>query len=423
MFGAPSTAPWQAALSGGYDLAVENHRREVVAGVDDRAGAEASATKTTAETSTPRVPSTKRAQRAGASSVRLGHEQPWQDRRSRLRAPPELPVLLLAPPRMGKSALIWLMTSFGVKLGARCFLDSLLTRRFQWTRCSVRPRAAAVDAVDGQGVAGAQQEDPVRHRRRRAVGSFRDRTPAQQAQVSSRTSSWAVRQEASSNGGVFTTRLAPRGAAASNVTGKPRKTQQGLEVAVPWTIQDIPMDPSNPANPNKHAEEAIWRRIGINGAYYSPDQNREGNWTEASLSSVETVATKAYASKMQRLDNWWPNQVGTTYKMMRSGADHARTHVFMYSHHTTDDALAAEKAIDILRSPDQTRWEDEAGLRSEDRFDEWVLHIRDEAQYLCQSAIDNQKFPEMGRTCPWIFQPPGYGGSGRAPTDEFCHPR
>ena len=337
--------------------------------------------------------------------------------------PPELPVLLLAPPRMGKSALIWLMTSFGVKLGGTVFLglaphkkipmDEMLGKaqgQLQWTRLT----AKELQVLNKKTRSGTDVGAPS--------AAQRPPTPAQQGQVElTAIENWAVRQEASSNGGVFATRLAPRGAAASNVTGKPRKTQQGLEVAVPWTIQDIPQDPNNPDG-LKHEEEAIWRRIGINGAYYSPEQNREGTWTEASLSSVETVATKAYASKMQRLDNWWPNQVGTTYKMMRSGADHARTHVFMYSHHTTDDALAAEKAIDILRSPDLTRWEEEAGFRSEERLDEWVLHIRDEAQYLCQSAIDAQKFPELSITCPWIFEP-GYGGSGREPKNIPIDPR
>jgi hypothetical protein len=89
----------------------------------------------------------------------------------------------------------------------------------------------------------------------------------------------------------------------------------------------------------------------------------------------------------------------------------------MYSHHTTDDALAAEKAIDILRSPDLMRWVYEAGFDNpSERLDEWVLHIRDEAQYLCQSAVDTQKFPEMSATCPWIFVP-GLEGSGREPQD------
>ena len=409
-------------LSNGYNPGVMRTigERMVADGDPDRAGVEASAySENGKDEYTPRAIY----QEEHNKQVRLqftywGMNNPGWTEGLDYAPPPELPVLLLAPPRMGKSALIWLMTSFGVKLGGTVFLglaphkkipmDEMLGKaqgQLQWTRWT----AKELQVLEKKTRSGTDVGAPS--------AAQRPPTPAQQAQNElADVENWAVRQEAPSAQGVFATRLAPRGAAASNVTGKPRKTQQGLEVAVPWTIQDIPQDPNNPRGP-MHAEQAIWRRIGINGAYYSPEQNREGTWTEASLSSVETVATKAYASKMQRLDNWWPNQVGTTYKMMRSGADHARTHVFMYSHHTTDDALAAEKAIDILRSPDLTRWEEEAGLRSEDRLDEWVLHIRDEAQYLCQSAIDNQKFPEMSITCPWIFEP-GYGGSGRAPTNN-----
>ena len=127
---------------------------------------------------------------------------------------------------------------------------------------------------------------------------------------------------------------------------------------------------------------------------------------------MEGVTKQQYLSgegHKQGIDEWHPHAVGTVYDMMHErsvpGETHAQTHVFLYSHAVAGDARAVEQATALLRTPDPDRWSRIAGRDVKSSVDQWTLHIRDEAQYLCQSATDSQKLSELDAQMPWIRVP------------------
>lgn len=316
--------------------------------------------------------------------------------------PPELPSLILAPPRMGKSALIWLMTSFGVKLGGTVFIGIAPHKKI--------PMDEMLGKVQEQLQWTAYSSKELQVKRRAANGSA---AAAAAAGPSSRAPTPTALLEQPGSAARPTTRMAPRtgeeteAARAVMSASKPRHTTQGLEVAVPWTsVPRAPGDPQIDPNSAPTKNEWLWRRATVHGAHYSTTHPK--GTPDVKLLPVEGVTKQQYLAEnhKQGIDEWHPHAVGTVYDMMHErsvpGETHAQTHVFLYSHAVVGDARAVEQATALLRTPDPDRWSRIAGRDVKSSVDQWTLHIRDEAQYLCQSATDSQKLSELDAQMPWI---------------------
>lgn len=318
--------------------------------------------------------------------------------------PPELPSLILAPPRMGKSALIWLMTSFGVKLGGTVFIGIAPHKKI--------PMDEMLGKVQGQLQWTAYSSKELQVKNRVANGS----AAAAAAGPSSRAPTPTPLLVQPASAAEPATRMAPRigeeteAARAVMSASKPRHTTQGLEVAVPWTSVPRPAgDPQIDPNSAITKNEWLWRRATVHGAHYSTTHPK--GTPDVKLLPVEGVTKQMYTTggHKQGIDKWHPHAVGTVYDMMHErsvpGETHSQTHVFLYSHAVAGDARAVEQATALLRTPDPDRWRRIAGRDVQSSVHQWTLHIRDEAQYLCQSATDSQKLSELDKDMPWIRDP------------------
>jgi hypothetical protein len=322
--------------------------------------------------------------------------------------PAELPMRCCAPPRQGKSALIWLMSSFAIKLGGTVLcgvapnkkipiaeMVDKLEKNLQWTDFTRKSkkkkrRGRDVEETEEEEEKEDDEDDEDFAARVAALKAKRDQ---------------ARRQE---------------GEAPPN-----RYTHQGLEVAMAWAVDEsnVPM-----ANTRKQRREAnqlarqtpcpqagdadlddqpaappgllkddqrgtlLWKRLRAKNTLVRLSNNTTINLGKM----VNADKYNEVKEELGRRDEF-DALIGDVWKMMKKGEGVTKTHVFLYSQDTERDTLGAQQvAHDLLRS---TQWA-QAGYKNteDDNYEwtrQWVFHVRDEAQFLCKQSA----FVEDYYTC------------------------
>jgi hypothetical protein len=322
--------------------------------------------------------------------------------------PAELPMRCCAPPRQGKSALIWLMSSFAIKLGGTVLCGVAPNKKI--------PIAEMVDKLEKnlQWTDFTRKVKKKKRRWRRGADETDDEVEQEDDETDEE---YAARVAA-----LKVTREKTRrqeGEAPPN-----RYTHQGLEVAMAWAVDEGSV--SDQANTRKDRREArqlarrtqcpqpdeeepppppppphglpsddqrgtlLWKRLRAKDTLVRLD-----NKTTINLGKmVDAQKYNEHKSELEKWDDVDP-LIGDVWKMMKKSDIVTKTHVFLYSQDTERDTLGAQQvAHDLLRS---NRWA-EAGYTNteDDKYEwarQWVFHVRDEAQFLCkQSAFSEDAY-------------------------------
>ena len=308
-------------------------------------------------------------------------------------APAELPMLCLAPPRQGKSALIMLMSSFAIKLGGTVLcgvapnkkipiaeMRGKLEDNLQWTKYTLVPKR------------GKRKK---RGRKSRVEKTADDSEPESESEPEYEP---------------------PEG----------RDTHQGLEVAMAWSVDEGGVEDENrrkarrlakeqalqtscgeqpPADPSSLLPDdqrgtLLWKRLRASGTIVKLGKEK------ALIDLGKMVNAVTYNTAKDELGKHpgWDHLIGDAWKMMQRSDTVTKTHLFLYSQDTERDTLGAQQVAQELLRGKSLHWSAAGYANREVWKRQWVFHVRDEAQFLCkQSGYVHEEYvcdskPESGDT-------------------------
>jgi len=303
--------------------------------------------------------------------------------------PAELPMLCLAPPRQGKSALIWLMSSFAIKLGGTVLcgvapnkkipiaeMVAKLQKNLQWTHFDTLSSDEYSDEDDDEEASPASVNPPRRRRGTRQV----ERTTKQGLEVAL---AWAVDDKLSTEPGT-----SRRQAAGTTRRGKEMKKRAAI-----LKTMCQPEEERTPAAPisllrDEDRGTLLWKRLRATGTIVEVRNEKSGRKSRFDVGKIASV--DAYNRLKPDLDRTQHAPlIGNVWSMMRQSKEGEfappKTHVFLYSQDTERDTLGVQQLARELLWGKANEW-DNAGYDKEERKRQWVFHVRDEAQYLCKAS-------------------------------------